>query len=170
MKGQHVYVGDTEGVDWRTIDFRTPMELHELWRRAYMIARGNWPEWRGDKELDAQVRALPKHEVMQKIAELESEVEKKYRNEFRKFRAFHVDKPLVDFISVEPEFRRNRIGEALYREAAKWMAERGMKLHASGVQSKDAEASWQSMENQGMVERSRKRRFLKLGAQDGIKA
>ncbi len=64
----------------------------------------------------------------------------------RKVEDFHVDKPLVDFIRVEPEWQRQGVGRALYVYGAKQMAQRfRLPLYASGIQSEEASASWQSM-------------------------
>ena len=79
--------------------------------------------------------------------------------ELRKFKNFHKDKPLVDYIKVYDEFQRQRIGEALYREGAKWMKEKGMKVYASGLQSDKAKASWEHMKKSlGNVRKARRNR------------
>lgn len=72
-------------------------------------------------------------------------LEKEHGEAFRGFAKFHVDKPIVDYISVEKDFRRKGIATALYLKAAKWLAGKGMKLHASGIQSKAAQKTWDRM-------------------------
>ena len=85
---------------------------------------------------------------------------------------FHVDKPLVDYISVYREgdsphdisgrvsddaprvtvgSRGTGAGTALYETAALWIAERGMQLHASGLQSDEAQAAWARFRKRGVV-------------------
>lgn len=65
--------------------------------------------------------------------------------EFAKFRRFHVDKPLVDYIRVYEEHRRQKIGLALYTHVARQLAEEGFPLYASGIQSEAAQAVWAYM-------------------------
>ena len=74
-------------------------------------------------------------------------LEKRFGASFEKFKAFHCDKPLVDYISVDEEFRRQRIGIALYTEAAKYLSGKGLSLYASGIQSPRAKASWDWIRN-----------------------
>lgn len=69
----------------------------------------------------------------------------RHQEEFREFRRFHVNKPLVDFIRVDPNWRRKGIGQTLYKKGAEIMAQRGMKLHASGIQEDEAKAAWKKM-------------------------
>lgn len=88
-----------------------------------------------------------------------------YRDEYRRFKRFHVNKPMVDYIDVKKNkyenLRRQGIGEALYRKMSEIMKDKGMKLHASGIQSDDAKASWRSMDKKGIVGHKSGRRFLK---------
>lgn len=107
--------------------------------------------------------------------------------EYERFRAYWVDRPQVDFIRVRGEdddsmliggvpqpvdgprnFRRQGVAMALYREAALWMAELGMSLHASDLQSEGARAAWQRLEQTGLVARDETpygtRRHLTAGA------
>jgi GNAT superfamily N-acetyltransferase len=72
-------------------------------------------------------------------------IEKKYGAQFRDFESYMVDKPIVDYINVEKPFQRQRIGAALYEYAARWLAKKGYKLYASGLQTPKAKASWQWM-------------------------
>jgi hypothetical protein len=83
----------------------------------------------------------------------------------------HVDRPLVDYIRIYQEgedikrlpdfrfrnsmpfgdgvatqdFRRRKLGLLLYVEGARWLAERGLLLHASGLQEPEAKLSWKSL-------------------------
>lgn len=79
---------------------------------------------------------------------------------FKRFAEFHVDKPLVDYIHVEKEMRRKGIGFLLYKEGAAWMAERGLKLHASDLQSAEAKMIWQRMGDEGKVREHKNRRYI----------
>jgi len=69
--------------------------------------------------------------------------------EFQKFKKFHVDKPLVDYIRVNEDFQRQRIALAMYQEAAKWLDKQGLLLHASGLQQPAAKAAWEKMKSLG---------------------
>lgn len=67
----------------------------------------------------------------------------------RDFRRYNVDKPEVDNIRVDEAYQRQGIGHALYQYGARKMAERGLVLHASSIQSDDAKASWRALEERG---------------------
>lgn len=102
-------------------------------------------------------------EVLEKIREFEDKLNRGEKgNQYRKFKNYHKDKPFVDFIQVKPDFRRQRIAEAMYLEAAKWMKERGMKFYAAGSQSKEAKAAWKHLAKKFKVKsaKGRKRKFL----------
>lgn len=65
---------------------------------------------------------------------------------FEEFEAFHVDKPLVDGIYVESEFRRQGVATALYKKGARWLAKKfGLPLYASGLQQPGAAKAWEKM-------------------------
>lgn len=65
------------------------------------------------------------------------------RQFYKDFIRYWVDKPLIDFINVEKEYRRKGIAVILYLAAAKWMNMNGLRLYASGTQSDSAKASWE---------------------------
>lgn len=78
---------------------------------------------------------------------------KKAAEKLKRFKEFHFDRPLVDYIKVYPEFRRNNIALALYQEGAKWLDKKfGLLLHASGLQQPEAKAAWDKMAKLGWVE------------------
>lgn len=79
--------------------------------------------------------------------------EKETKESLKDIVEFHVDKPLVDYILVgnrdpelEKDLQKQGIGTMLYQYGAKKMAQRGLALWASGLQSDEAKASWASME------------------------
>lgn len=74
------------------------------------------------------------------------------------------DKPFVDFINVDDEYKRQGIGEAMYLEGSKWMKEKGMQLRSSTLQSPEAQASWQNLKRKYNVKRTRdrKRSFIRV--------
>lgn len=77
---------------------------------------------------------------------------KQYMKNFIDFKNYHVDKPLVDYISVENEWKRKGIGTELYKEAAKYLASKELKLHASNIQSDEAVHVWKKFQDQGLVD------------------
>lgn len=88
----------------------------------------------------------------------------RYSESMEKARKHHVDKPVVGFIRVGEEFRRQGVGRAMYLEAARIMQERGMYLYASGTQGPEAEAAWLKFEAEGLVVSVGERRHLRLPA------
>lgn len=144
-------------------------ELRKTFPQAYQAATNRYPKY--DHSTNEYLHSgkplkdLTREELLAAYKEIEKILIKNHEMYFLNFKKHTMDRPLVDFISVDENFRRLGVGQALYKEAAKWMAEQGMKVYASGVQSKPAEASWQSMEKQGIVSKDRKgRRYLQLGA------
>lgn len=88
----------------------------------------------------------------------------RYAERMEKARKHYVDKPVVGFIRVGEEYRRKGVGRAMYLEAARIMQERGMYLHASGIQGPEAEAAWKKFESEGLVVADGGRRRLQLPA------
>ena len=70
---------------------------------------------------------------------------------FRMYKPHDANKAIVSGVFVYGEFQRQRVGEALYREGAKWMAENGLRLYASTNQTADAEAMWRHLDQKGLV-------------------
>lgn len=106
----------------------------------------------------------PRHAILDAFEQWRPRLEDLVREKREAFVAFHVDRPLVDMISVEESFRGRHLGRELYRQAAMWMAERGLRLHASGVQTDDAQRLWGKMEDQGLVEKAPDgRRIYRVG-------
>ncbi|MFA6049632.1 MAG: GNAT family N-acetyltransferase [Candidatus Paceibacterota bacterium] len=90
-----------------------------------------------------EIQTLPPATIKAEYKKMLKKIQEKYGKNFEQFKAFHVDKPFVDYITVKPSARRNRIGAALYQKAAEWLATKGLKLYASGIQSDEAKASWE---------------------------
>lgn len=61
------------------------------------------------------------------------------------------DDPIIDYIHVEPDFRRQGVGTAMYLFGAREMGKRGLKLRSSTVQSDEAKAVWKSMKSRGLA-------------------
>ena len=58
--------------------------------------------------------------------------------------------PWVDYIKVEDELRGSGVGAALYVLAARKLAEKGLYLRASGVQTDEAKKAWLRMKDLGL--------------------
>lgn len=140
--------------NWKIGDTRDPVKLWEtLLRQSYFWPQDMWEhipylgENPSPEEAKANVEAF----------------EKAYLNgpEMRGYRRFHVDKPDIDYIRVDTKHQRLGIGKALYQYGAMKMAERGLALHASSIQSPEAKATWKSLEERGKpVIRSKGRKKL----------
>ncbi len=99
--------------------------------------------WPGLDRLEPSLEELDDEDLDRIEKDISKEAVKKHWKAFEEFKDHWVDKPVVDFIFVETGHRRKRIAVALYEFAAKWLAQRGMKLHASGLQSDNAMAAWE---------------------------
>lgn len=84
----------------------------------------------------------------------------RHRGTFRTFERHWLDRPVVDFVRVDPEHQRRGIGLSLYREAGQWMLERNLRLRASTLQSPAATAAWEKMEGLGWVTKIGQDRYL----------
>lgn len=115
--------------------FSLPEQVEQL-----ILSLGGWIN---SKSLDD----LSENQLLEKKNELIEKLKQRLEKDFKSFENFHVNKPLVDYIRVDEKFRRQGIGNALYQEAAKWLAKKGLKLYASGIQSKEAEEAWNKMRN-----------------------
>jgi len=104
-----------------------------------MVTKYTWMDLynkyqRGERPTDKEMLAFLK------------KMEKIHAKGYQEFEAFHVDKPLVDYIRVESEWQRQGIGTALYKFGARWLARtKGLPLYASGIQSDDAKAAWKRL-------------------------
>lgn len=73
-------------------------------------------------------------------------VEGRFRDEYKKFVRFHVNRPMVAYIHVEEEMRGSGIATLLYQEMAILLHTRyGLRLYASGLQQDAAKAAWDKM-------------------------
>jgi GNAT superfamily N-acetyltransferase len=97
-----------------------------------------------------------------------TKAKKKLMPDMLKFKSQIVDKPFVDYIRVSPEVQRQGVGTQLYIQAAKYLATKGLKLHASTLQSDAAKASWEAMKRKGLPVKKYKKRvtldYRKLAA------
>ncbi len=97
-------------------------------------------------EQQQQFKKMSDEQVIAKYRQLEKMLHKKYGKRFDDFREYYVDKPIIDFIRVDDQYRRQGIGTALYRAAHEWLKQKHLKLYASGIQTDEAKAAWSQME------------------------
>lgn len=103
--------------------------------------------------------AMSREQLMERIRDIESHlIVKPAARRLKEFTDFHINRPLVDYIRVTRP--RQGIGTQLYIQAAKYLKARGLKLHASEIQTPEAKASWASMTARGWTARSGTRTIL----------
>lgn len=148
-----------ETLNWRQLSQNEKQRL--LYYLVTSFGRNiRHPKWRsapfyriGPYEQETMINSMDDKElnVWLSIAD-NPKINKERAEDYIKSKNFHVDKPLVDFIRVHPEFARQHVALAMYREASKWLySEFGLYLHASGVQSEEAVHAWTKMESLGWV-------------------
>lgn len=91
---------------------------------------------------------LPESEVVDEYIKLEKIAKREFGKNFREFKKFHVNKPIVDFIHVEPRYRRAGVATLLYKSAYHWMKSKNMKLYASATQQPASKAAWLKIEQE----------------------
>lgn len=112
-------------------------DLDALWLNAH-----SYVAWRSNPN------AVPHEEREADLKQFEA----KYTPDFKEFKQYHVNRPLVDFIHVDEAFRRQGVGTALYSYGAQWLAKtKGLPLYASDLQSNEALATWRSMMTRGQL-------------------
>ena len=108
---------------------------------------------------------------LEMVKTLEKQVKSKFQKDYLGFKEYHVDKPLIDFIRVYDDldnsvfvdaneridrkgrinYKRQGVASALYKEAALWLKELNLQLHASTLQQPEAKAAWEKMKSLGLV-------------------
>jgi GNAT superfamily N-acetyltransferase len=125
---------------------------------------GEWP-YHTDKINEFSERQMEELKII-----LLKKIKDKHKKHYEQFVGYHIDKPLVDYIMVYEKNRRQGIAIVLYEFAAKWLAKhKRLKLYASGLQSKEAEAAWRWLRAEkyahigtetSSYDKSKKRTFL----------
>lgn len=100
------------------------------------------------------------NKIAESLNELKEAATRIHGYDFEQFLKFHVDKPVVDYIKTNTGFRGLGIGHALYLEGARWIAGKGMRLYASGLQSDSAKESWARLSSDGLVVIEGNRKYL----------
>ncbi len=122
---------------------------------VYHMAQDAGIGWTESNALQSEAKTASDEQVHHIIDSLEKMLMKEKGILFKRFEKYFVDKPLVDYIRVNNEYRRQGIGTALYRAGYEWMKSKGLPLYASGVQSDEAKATWKSMQKDFPVTRER---------------
>jgi GNAT superfamily N-acetyltransferase len=102
-----------------------------------------------------EVESLPDSELLLWLRKAEGAAHTQSGDKFEDFYAYYVNRPLVDYIHVNKDFRQRGIGTALYIAGAKWMAQKGMQMYASTLQQPEAAAAWKKMQERGWVKIAR---------------
>lgn len=128
------WITNSEGMgNLAKFDFKDPEQAFQASLEA--LGYGDWKRHGMEKMSPAEVKKFKR--------QIAKQLDDKFGKRYLAFKEFHLGKPMVDYIFVSEEQRRNGIGVALYEHAAQWMATKGMKLYASGIQSQQAKAAWE---------------------------
>ncbi len=136
---------------WQLLDYKSfsePGEYpghEEFAKKAHNRARSNpykrvkdFPEYSEYESItDKRWEELAKY--------YRDEIRKTFKEDFERYLNYYVDKPVVEYIKVKKQFRRNRVGFNLYKKMAKILGNKGMVLYASGTQSEYAEKAWKKL-------------------------
>lgn len=169
--GGHILPYKKGDVDYKTL---SDEELTKVLKNLIHKSRRYRSIW-DDKEIPNE-----RKEIIAAIDDIIKNGLKHSNDEFKKFAEYWVDKPIVDYIRVFGEgedrsqprfgvhasdsptdFKRQRIGTALYLEAADYLKQKGLKLYASGLQSDEAQGAWANLEKMNKVASDGDRRYIK---------
>jgi GNAT superfamily N-acetyltransferase len=156
IAGHHLFPYEKNRTDF-SIDNLNDDDLKSLVKRSSWIFQSIDLSY--GEHADAWA-AITRDELLDKVDEITKVVTKKLGKKFQEFKDFQVDKPVIDYIRVSESHQRKGIAFALYREAALWMNEKGLRVYASGLQQPEAAAAWAKMESLGMIENDGDRRFI----------
>lgn len=153
------YVPSARVIAWKDIyrflaDRGSSIGIYGL-REPDTATQAEWARlaYRVQEKIESWTAANASHWSDRSITQIRAALEK-YRPALERaigpdrdrFCLFHVDKPMVDYVEVVEAWRGKGVGQILYQEGARWIAERGMVLHASGIQTPAAARAWDRME------------------------
>jgi GNAT superfamily N-acetyltransferase len=84
-------------------------------------------------------------DIIPHIKEAEEYIKDRYSYQYKRFKAYHVDRPYVQYANVEPQYRRKGIATRLYFEMADRLHQMGFSLYSASTQSPSAELFWENM-------------------------
>jgi len=138
---------------WQLLDYKSFSEAgeypghEEFVKKAHNRARSNLYK-RAKDFPDYNEFENVSDERWEELAEYyKEEIRKTFQEDFERYLNYYLDKPVVDYIKVKKQFRRNGIGFNLYKNMAKVLADKGMALYASGTQSEYAEKAWKKLKD-----------------------
>ncbi len=86
----------------------------------------------------------------------------KMGDQYKKFKAYNLDRPIIDYIRTEKDARRQYVGLAMYQFGAKWVNDKfGLHLYESDTQTDDAKRIWEKMEEMCWIAHDRKGKFIR---------
>lgn len=144
--------------DRRDQDYHTFSE-QELQKHVFVIASKLYGS-REANNLSERAKSMSRDELIAFYEENEKPLIRKYVKHLNKFRKRNINFPTIAVIDVDRPFRRHGLGRAMYIQMALWMAEKGMKLHASGLQTDDAQKTWEKMDSEGLVGHNKRSKFI----------
>lgn len=147
--GHHTLPYDYKDSPWQGIP------TNELRKSIFSLAQTCRIDWNTCNKLSTEAKTMNDIEIRNLVRELENKLWEDKGWQFRRFKQYYVDKPIVDYIRVEEPYKRQGIGTALYRAGHEWMKSKGMKMYASSTQSDEAKATWKAMRKQFPMARDR---------------
>lgn len=124
--------------------------VKEYYNDRKILKSITWHAWT-DNDINNKIDHMSDNELLIIFNNLESFVTKKYSKRIKEFKLRFVDRPMIDYILVDPYYRRQGIGTQLYLEATKMMKEKGLPLRASSLQSSEAKAVWKKFKRLGLA-------------------
>jgi len=124
--------------------------------RALSRIDDNWSDWIENLESRGTLKDMDEKWWNDQYKRLSKSVNRRYKKEFDRFMEHLHNKPYVDYIRVDPHLQKGGIGLGLYIAGAMWMAKKGMCLHASSLQSPEAQKSWDKMKRMGLPVKTEK--------------
>lgn len=152
--------------DW---DRREPVPNYKTWSKEQLLTalhKPRMPLWNKYETTRPEYIKLGTNWDQNKLLSLfETEgiksLNRLYENEMKRLVSFH-QYPFVDYIRVLDEYQGQGLGYMLYRKGVEFLAKRGQKLYASGIQTDKAQEFWDRAEKSNYVQKDKRGRYLKF--------
>ncbi len=135
-------------------DMKVPKDFHNASTRELAVAmhaiQRKKEGWKAAEDSDWYSKS--RNEILQGFEHYREQLTQEMKPYMEDFIDIYIDKPMVDYIQVHPDFRRQGIAYTLYKAGAEWMQERNLSLHDGLTQSPEAQMCWKYMEQRGLVE------------------